>query len=113
MTVTNRIKASWHRGMSNEEAVKAVDEAIKSCIRDGILTEFLTKHRGEVLDVCLTEFDEKKYVEILLSDGYEKGREDEQRRLISMLLQEGKTPDQIHEFLHFPLDLIEKVRAEE
>ena len=102
--------------MSDEDAVKAVDEAIKSCIRDGILAEFLTKHRGEVLDVCLTEFDEKKYAETIYSDGYEKGHaegaEKEQRRVIRIMLLKGKTPEEIHEDGEYPLDLIEKIRAE-
>ncbi|SEA95711.1 hypothetical protein SAMN05216349_1662 [Oribacterium sp. KHPX15] len=42
---------------------KAVDAAVVSCINDGILTEFLSIHRSEVLDVCITEFDEKTFIE--------------------------------------------------
>ena len=66
--------------------------------------------------MCLTEFDEKKYAETLMSDGYEQGladgREEAIHELIITLLADGKTPEQIQEFLHYPIELIEKVSAE-
>lgn len=67
--VVNRIKAKWHSNMSKEEALEAVDAAVKTCIADGILSEFLTKHRTEVIDVCITEFDETKYAKTLVLEG--------------------------------------------
>ena len=44
--------------LETDDVAKAVDAAVISCIKSGILTEFLTKHRAEVLDVCITEFDD-------------------------------------------------------
>ena len=43
---------------------KAVDEAVTYCIDHNILREFLMKHKAEVIDVCITEYDEQA----LLSD---------------------------------------------
>ena len=40
----------------------AVNAAVDSCIRDGILTEFLIRHKAEVMDVVLTEYDEAKHM---------------------------------------------------
>ncbi len=125
MAVVSRIKEKWVHGMTDNEAVKAVDEAIKSCIDDGILVEFLTKHRAEVIDVCLTEFDEKKYADTLrsegkaegLSEGIEQGIDlgvdQEQRHVITALLEKGSTTEQIHELLNYPPELIEKIRKEQ
>ena len=31
-------------------------------INNNILSEFLTKHRAEVIDVCITEYDEQAFV---------------------------------------------------
>ena len=33
----------------------AVNAAVDSCIRDGILSDFLIRHKAEVMDVILTE----------------------------------------------------------
>lgn len=41
---------------------EAVDKAVDDCIRDGILVEFLTAHRTEVLQLFLEELDEKYYI---------------------------------------------------
>jgi hypothetical protein len=42
-----------------EKAVnKAVNKAVDECIKEGILEDFLIGHKAEVMDVCLTEYDE-------------------------------------------------------
>lgn len=41
----------------------AVDGAVERCIREGILKSFLLKHRGEVYQLLLTEYDEQKFLE--------------------------------------------------
>ena len=56
MTLIELIRDFKNKGCSVDQAV---DEAVKKCIENGILAEFLTKHRAEVKDVCMTEFDEK------------------------------------------------------
>ena len=56
------------------ELKEAVDRAVKECIDRDVLKEVLTKHRREVVDMCLTEFDEEKYGEILREEGREEGR---------------------------------------
>ena len=94
--------------MSKEEAIKAVDLAVKDCIERGILAEFLTKHRAEVIDVCLTEFDEKKYADTLIGQGIEQGI----KQTIEKMLTSGKSPEMIHDFCDIPLDVILKVQSE-
>ena len=73
MEVVRRIRLNWKRGLSHDEAVRAVDKAVKSCIADGILAGFLTKHRAEVIDVTLTEFDQTKYENTIRAEGLAKG----------------------------------------
>ena len=75
--------------MTAEDKRKAVDEAIKSCINDGILTSFLTKHRGEVIDVVLTEFDEVKFADSLRAEGREEGRAEGRIQLLYSLITDG------------------------
>ena len=53
-----------------------LNEAVEQCIREGILSEFLSRNRAEVLKVSIFEYDqeleEKKYREA----EYEHGRQD-------------------------------------
>ena len=58
--------------MSNS-ATEAINKAVNECISENVLKDFLISHRGEVLDVLLTEFDEVKYVKAIKKEGYETG----------------------------------------
>ena len=58
------------------ELNEAVERAVTECIREGILSEFLSRNRAEVMRVSIFEYDqeleEKKYREA----EYEHGRQD-------------------------------------
>lgn len=71
MTLINYIRENQS---CHIELREAVDRAVKRCIDEGVLEEFLIKHRSEVLDVCITEFNEKVFVNGLLKEGIEKGK---------------------------------------
>ena len=43
--------------------------------------------------MCLTEFDEKKFVRTMKADGYEKGRADEKLETAKAMLKEGLSCD--------------------
>ena len=57
----------------NLPAAEAVDMAVKQCISEGVLDEFLKKHRAEVADMFLTEFDEKAYWRGAHDEGFDEG----------------------------------------
>ena len=56
----------------------AVEDVMDSCIRDGVLAEFLSIHRAEVFKVLLTEYDEQRHIadekELSRREGKEEGR---------------------------------------
>ena len=56
----------------------AVEDVMDSCIRDGVLAEFLSIHRAEVFEVLLTEYDEQRHIadekELSRREGKEEGR---------------------------------------
>ena len=80
---------------------EAIDLAVRECIEENILRDFLEQHRREVCDMCLTEFDEKKYEDVLREEGREEGlaegRSEERKTLLEIVqkLKEGKTPEQL------------------
>ena len=51
MTLLERVRENV---IVTKDVAKAVDDAVVSCINDGILKDFLIAHRAEVIDMCLT-----------------------------------------------------------
>lgn len=70
MELINRIRQNQNCGMDTKDAVNA---AVGSCIADGIMKDFLLRHKAEVMNVCITEFDEKVFIEGIREEGREKG----------------------------------------
>jgi flagellar biosynthesis/type III secretory pathway protein FliH len=54
----------------------AVEKAVDECIMEGILADFLIGHKAEVMDVCLTEYDEAATQKAFKEEGYEEGYDD-------------------------------------
>ena len=57
----------------------------------------MEQHCRKVCNMYLTEFDEKKYEDVLREDGREEGRSEERKTLLEIVqkLKEGKTPEQL------------------
>ena len=91
---------------------EALEEAVEYCIEHGILSEFLRRHRSEVLGMLLEEFDVEKYERTIKKEGYEEGHADghasglreghanglqegiqRMNRLTVMLLEQNRTED--------------------
>ena len=71
--------------------------AVTYCIEHNILKTFLLKHRAEVKDVCITEYNEKTFVDGIRAQGRADGREEGQNLLATVVqrLRKGETPEQI------------------
>lgn len=72
----------------NYDSGKAIDEAVEYCIQNDILREFLEKHRREVKNMCLTEFDEERYGQLMREEGWEDGH--------AKGIEQGKAEGQLH-----------------
>jgi len=59
---------------------KSINTAVDQCIKEGVLKDFLLKHRGEVTDLILSQYDEEAYIksekEISYEDGYQKAQDE-------------------------------------
>lgn len=76
---------------------EAVETAVDDCIRNGILSSFLSKHRAEAIEMCIFEFDEEKFLkserEYSFREGHaagekigrEKGRHEGEARLTQLI----------------------------
>jgi hypothetical protein len=122
MALVNYIRENQSAGMPVK---KAVDEAVKRCIKEDILRDFLKKHRAEVMNVCMTEYNEEVFVNSMIEvgrqeglkvgrqeglkagrqEGLQAGRADS----IRTLLRKGKTTTEIHDLLDYPMEEIVEV----
>ncbi len=57
----------------------AVEQAVTECIKDGILSQFLTQYKAEAISMSIFEYDEEKEMALIRRDersiGMEKGME--------------------------------------
>lgn len=93
----------------------AVSQAIKECLKEGVLVDFLKKHRVEEMAMnFLYEFDAKRQSELDRRDGREEGIEIGRKEgiflVVSGALRSGKTPEQIAEFNGIPVDEVIKIQ---
>lgn len=89
----------------------AVERAICECIEEGILEEFLKKHRAEAKAMSIFEYDQEKHIRMEREEAWEEGRregresglrEGEEKALllakrIFKLAQTGKSSKEIAE----------------
>jgi len=99
----------------------AVERAVRECIKEGILADFLRKNRAEAISVSIFEYDEEKEIalfrqaerEVGIDIGKEIGKEiGEKRKLIQLIckkLAKGKTAEMIAEELEEELGVIKSI----
>ena len=74
----------------------AVDQAVDECVENGVLEEFLSKHRREVRNMVLTEFDEEKFLKMMREEERAAGRaEGRLENFLSILGDLGEIPPEI------------------
>ena len=84
---------TYAKSMKVEEAV---DRAVRECINEGILREFLLRNRKEAVEMSIFEYDEEAVFEVVRKDEYEKGIQEGEKQfalLTERLLEAGRTQD--------------------
>lgn len=73
------VKTVRRRKNNGERIEDAIEHTIDDCIKRGCLVEILEKHRSEVLNVVLTEYNEEEHIrhekQLSLEEGIKKGIE--------------------------------------
>ena len=106
------------KSMGREEAVK---HTVDTCIREGILRDFLLKYREEAIEMCIFEYDEEETLRQLGQQSYEEGvaagieqgklvgEEQVRIQLICTKLKKGKKPEVIAEELEEDLTKVKAI----
>ncbi len=114
---------------------EAVEQAVDSCIKKGILTDILLGNKAEVTDMILEEYDENLHIsnekEISYQEGLEQGRKEEQentlrerqradqasqqakeanqRAAVFQLKVQGKSEKEIAEAMNLPFEKVQEI----
>ena len=92
---------------------EAVESAVDSCIRQGILADFLRKNRAEAIEMSIFEYDEEKHLkserEIWITEGKQLGIASE---IVSMGLECGLSKEQVLHRLQAKLNISEQTAKE-
>lgn len=84
------------RKYAEEESIdKAAERAITECIKEGILSEFLSKNRAEAKKMSIYEYDEEKHMRQEREASLEEGMEIGIKALIRDNQEGGKTKEEI------------------
>ncbi|MBE5920396.1 MAG: hypothetical protein E7272_11220 [Pseudobutyrivibrio ruminis] len=86
----------------NHELSVAVDKAIDQCIEEDVLKEFLVSHRSEVRDMCITEYNEKAFVNGI--------RADERTELVEGMIKENLPLEQIARIAKITIEEVEQIK---
>ncbi len=77
----------------------AAKKTIDTCIEENVLSDFLKKHRAEAIAMCLYEYDEEKHMEMERREHYERGKQEEKRRGIQILIKQCRKLNQSDEVI--------------
>ena len=103
----------YRKSCSLEEAV---EQAVTKCIREGILKDFLTKNRAEVIRMSIFEYNEELHHKSLLEEGWkeglEQGREEEKHDICCRMLKAHRTPEEISSFTGESIDYLYRLQKE-
>ena len=80
MTFVNKVNEKKYS--ENKDIRTAVTEAVDECIASGILSDFFSEYREEVIDVSVYDYDEEGRMRVEREEGREEG---DIRRLITLI----------------------------
>ena len=87
MTFVNKTRCKTQ--VEKKDVKQAVLEAIDECMEENILVDFFEKHREEVVEVSIYDYDEEKVRKILADEAREEGVEEgiEKGEIITKITQ--------------------------
>ncbi|MDO5340389.1 MAG: hypothetical protein Q4E78_09830 [Eubacteriales bacterium] len=93
MTFVNKVR--YKTAAEREDVKLAVLEAMDECIEENILVDFFEKHREEVVEVSIYDYDEEKVRKTLVDEAVKEAveetkREDRQLNMINLIIKKVK-----------------------
>ena len=93
MTFVNKVNEKKYS--ENKDIRTAVTEAVDECIASGILSDFFSEHREEVIDVSVYDYDEEGRMRVEREEGRQEERIQNLLSKIIKKVQKSKDIDTI------------------
>ena len=107
---TDKVKKYLKQEMNTKQAI---NRAVEECIKEDVMSEFLIARRAEVVDVCITEYNEERVMSSIREEGIREGiREGEKKAIKKMVInsyRKGNAPESIAEFMDISLEQVKKI----
>lgn len=98
------------------ELEEAVELAIRECLSEGILKEFLEKHRAEAKEMSIFEYNQERHMmqerEAAWNEGRQEGIRESVREIVLNMIRQGLTDDQIENYCNITSEELKKIREE-
>ena len=96
------------------ELADAVERTIRECIAEGVLKDFLEKHRAEAKEMSIFEYDQEKHMrqerEDAWADGHSAGLEEARLSMIIQMLKNAMSEEDISRVAGVSQDEIKKAK---
>ena len=101
-TLVGKVKEGIRFGLSRRDAIR---RAVKFCLDNGIMGNYLVKHAEEVFNMLALEWN----LDDALAARYEDGREEERESIALNMIRSGMLAENIHEFTKLSLERIKEL----
>lgn len=101
----------YHKEYADIET--GINRAVNECIQEGVLTDFLSAHKSEVIEMCLTEYNEEETMELFKKEFWEDGLKEgeklgRKKELINLIKDGILSKEQVAERLHISVEQLEQ-----
>jgi predicted transposase YdaD len=97
----------YEQNLPREEAMKA---AIKHCLENNILKQFLETHSSEVFNMLITEWDTEEAKAAWYEEGMEEGMEKGREEIARNALSRGISLEVIHDITGLDIEAIKNIQ---
>ena len=101
-TLVGKVKEGIRFGLSRREAIS---RAVKFCLDNGIMGDYLIKHAEEVFNMLALEWNMDDALQARFEEGYEEGRES----IALDMIRDGEPLDKILKFTKLSLERIKEL----
>ena len=101
-TLVGKVKEGIRLGLSRRDAIS---HAVKFCLDNGIMGDYLVEHSEEVFNMLALEWN----LDDALAARFEEGRNEERESVAIKMLRKGKSFEEVQEFIDLPTQRIEQL----
>lgn len=90
---------------------QAVDRAVRECIEEGYIADFLIKNRSEVIQMSIFEYDQEQHMQMIHEEGKEEGEMLALIRIVTKMKRNGMAEEEVTDILEEDIKRIRKIET--